>query len=716
MKVAVVYNRESTKVINLFGVPSREKYGLKSIKKIADALRKGRHQVITLEGDKDLVDKLEEFMPRVVKGERPGMVFNLSYGIQGRARYTHVPGILEMLGIPYVGSGPLAHSLSLDKVVAKVLFKQNGLPTPDFAVLQSPGFEMPDLEFPLIVKPKNESVSMGIRVVNNEDALREAADSIFEHFRQPVLVEQYIEGREINVGLLGNNPPEVFPPAEILFDEKGPRIYTLEDKKRTSGRTVRVRCPADLSPGQTAKAQETALRAFEALECFDCARIDMRMDGNGNFHLLEINSLPSLGEHGSYVEAARHMGMDFTALVNRLVDVAGARYFGTTEPSALTSKRKDSETDMYTYLVERRNHLEKRVQVWSTLSSRTEDPIGIRMAVAKLQSAMNALGMKETGEICNAPHVHAWETKSGMKDGTLLILHVDVPLNPVISAEPFRINPEWIYGEGVGVSRAPLISIIHALQALRHVRVLGKIPLGVLAYTDEGIDCRFSSDTIRHAASLSKRVLVLRPGNIGDGIVTQRRGQRKYKVVIEGRPARLGQVKKSPEVLRWVLDCLNRITDLSSRKERIALSPVDIKTEAFPLLLPHRITVIITMSYIDQKIADDAEANMRALMKRKGFSVVFTLASDRPPMKEKRTNAPLGRILMDLSKKWDIPLETESSLWPSVAGLVPYSVPVVCGVGPVAKDLYTSKEAVDRTSLLQRTILLSQFLYRTINE
>ena len=83
-----------------------------------NALKKGGHSVRAFEGDRDLIDKLQDFMPGVLKGERPGMAFNLSYGVQGQARYTHVPSILEMVGIPYVGSGPLAHSLALDKVVA----------------------------------------------------------------------------------------------------------------------------------------------------------------------------------------------------------------------------------------------------------------------------------------------------------------------------------------------------------------------------------------------------------------------------------------------------------------------------------------------------------------------------------------------------------------------------------------------------------------------
>ena len=121
-----------------------------------------------------LCDHLEEFMPRVVAGERPGLVFNLSYGIQGQARYTHVPSILEMVGVPYVGSGPLAHSIALDKVVTKMMLVQYRLPTPPFAVLEQPDDEMPALGYPVIVKPKHEAVSFGIRLCENQEQLREA--------------------------------------------------------------------------------------------------------------------------------------------------------------------------------------------------------------------------------------------------------------------------------------------------------------------------------------------------------------------------------------------------------------------------------------------------------------------------------------------------------------------------------------------------------------
>ncbi|MHC4356228.1 MAG: D-alanine--D-alanine ligase family protein, partial [Planctomycetota bacterium] len=179
MKVAIVFNRSSKSVINVFGIPNREIIGMKTIKRLSDALRAGGHQVIAFEGDKDLIENLGRFMPRVIQGERPGLVFNVSYGIQGQARYTHVPSILEMVGIPYVASGPLAHTLALDKVVTKMILRQHDLPTPEFAVLENPGFPPPALKYPAVVKPKNEAVSFGLKVVNDEEELREAAAVIF---------------------------------------------------------------------------------------------------------------------------------------------------------------------------------------------------------------------------------------------------------------------------------------------------------------------------------------------------------------------------------------------------------------------------------------------------------------------------------------------------------------------------------------------------------
>jgi len=709
MKVAVIYNRESQKVINLFGQPNREKYGLAAIRRITNSLKKGGHQVQAFEGDKDLIDNLEEFMPRTLVGERPGMAFNLSYGIQGQARYTHVPGILEMVGVPYVGSGPLAHSLALDKVVAKMLFVQNGVPTPAFAVLDTPDFDMPELEFPLIVKPKNESVSFGIKIVNNEQELREASDVIFREFDQPVLVEQFVEGREINIGLLGNGSTlETFQPAELVFGEDGPQIYTEEDKRRTSGREIGVECPAKLDAETAAKAQEIARKAFNVLGCYDCARVDIRMDQDGNLYVLEVNSLPSLGEHGSYVAAAEAMGLDFEALVNRLVEVASARYFGTPNPPELIKARKTPEEKVFGYLTERRDQLEKRVEQWVGISSHSNDVVGIRQAAKKVSDLMKEMGLQLADNFTDSPHVWTWETEKGLKNGTLVICHIDVPYNSAMGGEHFHRDPEWLYGEGIGASRAPLVQLEFALRALQRARKLKSIAMGVMVYADEGRDCDESAEFIAKATAEAKEVLVLRPGNLNDTVVTGRRGQRRYKAYFQGKPRKLGQVEKQPEVMLQAVSTLEDITQLSNRKERLAVSTVDIQTEAYPRLLPHRVTATLQASFPNARAADQLEKRVSERLQQS--KAELALLSDRPSMPVRKINTTLLKRLREQADQWDIPINTDTSLWPSVAGLVPPQVPVVCGLGPMAQGLYTGQEAVSRISLVQRTLLLAEYL------
>ena len=125
-----MYNKkkiEEQDVINVFGMMTKEHYSPKTVEKVAKSLEKGGHSVKVIEGGMTFIDEMKDFMPKVVAGERPGMVFNMAYGIQGRNRYTHVPAMLEMLGIPYVGSGPEAHAVVQDKVMTKIVLQKNNI-------------------------------------------------------------------------------------------------------------------------------------------------------------------------------------------------------------------------------------------------------------------------------------------------------------------------------------------------------------------------------------------------------------------------------------------------------------------------------------------------------------------------------------------------------------------------------------------------------------
>ena len=330
-----------------------------------------------------------------------------------------------------------------------------------------------------------------------------------------------------------------------------------------------------------------------------------------------------------------------------------------------------------------------------------------------MDSFLKQLGMVSVEEL-SAEHLAAtWQTKAGIDDGTLLIVHLDVPRPADATPEAYRRDPEWLYGEGVGVSRAPIVMLEFALQALRSQKFLRKIPLAVLYYTDEGRDAVYSRKVIHEAASRAKRVLVLRPGNEGERFIRQRRGQRKYKLVVEGRPRRPGHASKSPDTLLWFADRVAKIATLSSRSEKVAVAATDVRTSGFPMLLPHRLSVDLLLTYLDAKRADSVEEKVRAILGKNTLKWNLELVSDRPAMKDRVANQRLAKAILGAAEDWGIELRSDSSAWPSVGGLVTGQTGVVCGMGPVARDLYTPQEAVQRMSLIQRTLLLAEFLLRT---
>jgi D-alanine-D-alanine ligase len=436
----------------------------------------------------------------------------------------------------------------------------------------------------------------------------------------------------------------------------------------------------------------------------------MRLDKDQNLYLLEVNSLPSLGEHGSYPLGARQVGLDFEALVNRLVEVASARYFGTPKPIRFSRRQADAGQLVMSFLTQRRDQIERRLRNWTNLHSRTSDPFGIQQAIKKLSQTLCETGLAPVEEFTDNRSTWSWQTQAGLANGTLFIGYLDVPLSSDIPVQEFRRTPEWLYGEGIGLSRAPLVMLEFVLKSLKSLRLLDKLPIGVLYYTDEGSGNSQSAGLIRTAAEQAKRVFVLRPGNPQNKIVTQRRGWRRYQLIVEDTPVQLGKAKKRPDVLSWVCSKMQDISKLSSREKRIAVAVSDIRPTAFDMLLPHRVKVILTLSYGNKSIADASEKSIRKILASGEFNHQLEVLSDRPALENQTQNKRLAAELAEIAANWEIPFGQESALWPSAAGLVPASTAVVCGVGPVARDLYTPYEAVERISLLQRTLLIAEFL------
>jgi D-alanine-D-alanine ligase len=713
MKIAIIYNYESKAVINLFGVPNRERYGLQTVKAITSALKQGGHQVKSFEGDKNIIANLEDFMPAVVAGERPGLVFNLSYGIQGRARYTHIPGILEMIGVPYVGSSPDTHAIALDKVVTKMILRQAGLPTPNFDVLNDPDSPISrELRYPLIVKPRSEAVSYGLKIVNNEKELREGVKAIYDAFRQPTLVEEYVAGREINVGVLGNDPAEPLPPVELDFGGGEP-IFTFEDKTHASGREITKICPAPLDEEKTGEIQSLAVKAFQALGCLDCARVDFRMDEQGSLYILEVNSMASLGQGGSFVYAASKVGLDYVALANKLVDVATQRYFGTVIAETVEGGKPSAEHSVFSHLTRRRDVLERDIEELANLACRTDDAVRIGETVTLLEQRFSKLGLEPVAELTNQRSVWTWQTPVGLDSGTLLVLTLDSPVELGRFPVPFRREPEWLHGEAIATSRAGIACTLAAFSALRSVRKLRKRPIGVLAYSDEGRGMRYSAELLRRASKNVARVLVMRPGAREGKVIIQRRGFRKYSLSIEGDPIRIGSHKGGTDVLTWLLSKAPSIAALSRPKRGFNVSVQDVSTERYGALMPHRVRATVSMAYLDPRLAEAAHSELRKIITpgSRALRTRIDVLEDRFAFRRNADN-PMVAELESISEEWKLPFGTDSSLVPSAAGLVPDEIPVLCGLAPAGRDIFTPREAVHRGELLQRSLLLALLLGR----
>ncbi|KAA3448423.1 hypothetical protein C7I87_22185 [Mesorhizobium sp. SARCC-RB16n] len=331
MKVAVVTNSDVTGVINRFGQsypqPPQPWPQVSYYEHLVAAVQEDGHETLLCQGDKGLLTTLERFMPPDALGRPSGIVFNLAEGIQGKYRFTHVPAMLEMAGVPYTGSSPLGHALADDKVISKTLIRESGVPTPNFRVMSCGTESSGDLQFPVVVKPRNEDNSFGLQLVPEPAQLRQAVEAIAMQYAQDALVEEYIDGREITVSLLGNGELEVLPLVELDFGDHEPRLITWEAKYMHRGAPQKI-CPAEIGSKLSTVLRDISVAAFHACHCQDYARVDLRIDRSGQPFILEVNSMPGLGMDGPYVLAGAMAGHSFSSLVNRIVDVAHNRYFG----------------------------------------------------------------------------------------------------------------------------------------------------------------------------------------------------------------------------------------------------------------------------------------------------------------------------------------------------------------------------------------------------
>jgi D-alanine-D-alanine ligase len=237
----------------------------------------------------------------------------------------HACALLELLGIPYTGNGPLALGLCNSKALAKQVMIGNGIPTPRFRLYSSEPAGEPDIAYPLVVKPANEDGSAGITedsVVSDLAGLRRQVKWLRDGFRQEAIAEEFLDGREFNVGVLGNgtdtDPHRVLPPAELVYRNPQWRLCTYEskwDSTHPSYAEIAPACPADVSPETTARLSEITLACARIFRLSGYARVDFRMNANGEMFVLEVNPNPDISPDAGMARAARAAGLPYGELI-----------------------------------------------------------------------------------------------------------------------------------------------------------------------------------------------------------------------------------------------------------------------------------------------------------------------------------------------------------------------------------------------------------------
>jgi D-alanine-D-alanine ligase len=322
MRVGLTYDLRAEYLAAGFGEEETAEFDRPdTVEAIEHALASLGHQPVRIGHVRQLVDRLAQ-------GDRWDLVFNFSEGMYGIGREAQVPAVLDAYQIPYTFSDPLVMALSLHKGMTKQVVRAAGIPTPDFAVVHDAAqADRLDLPFPVFAKPVAEGTGKGINSTSkivDRDGLVAICRSLLERYRQPVLVERFLPGREMTVGIWGTGPEaEVLGTLEIVLNAAAePEVYSYVNKERCE-ELVEYRLVSAASDKEVRRAEEIALAAWRALGCRDAGRVDLRSDEHARPQFLEVNPLAGLHPaHSDLPMLCTALGIPYVTLIERIVNSA----------------------------------------------------------------------------------------------------------------------------------------------------------------------------------------------------------------------------------------------------------------------------------------------------------------------------------------------------------------------------------------------------------
>ncbi len=324
LRVGLTYNVKSELILKPTDPPdlNAELDHEDTVNHIEQAFREAGYEVARMGGARRLLEHMDR--PNV------DIVFNIAEGYEGRNRESQVPILLEMMKIPFVGADGLTLGLTLDKVLTKKVLIAEGIPTPRYAQVQDPdALWQVELAYPLIVKLRCEGSSKGLSeqsLVNGPEDLRRQVRWLIETYKgSSVFIEEFIEGQEFTVAVIGNDPPEAYPVCQIALDGKidlGRKFFTWA-YLRSGADYI---CPARIPDSLARRMQELSLRTYQAVDCRDFGRVDFRVDSHAQPYVLEINPLPSLSMEDVFNIIAKARGITHHQMITKILDAALMRH------------------------------------------------------------------------------------------------------------------------------------------------------------------------------------------------------------------------------------------------------------------------------------------------------------------------------------------------------------------------------------------------------
>ncbi|WP_255348579.1 M20/M25/M40 family metallo-hydrolase [Nitrosopumilus sp. SJ] len=458
------------------------------------------------------------------------------------------------------------------------------------------------------------------------------------------------------------------------------------------------------------------IQAFAALGLNDYSRVDFRMDKDGNLYILELNSMASLGIGGSLFYAAKTAGYTYESLINKILDVATIRYFGSshlaeTEPDLTQPLRIVARTYLRSHLQSQKETLRNFVN----LNTHVYNIDNVNKLGSMLSRRMKHLGFSEhLYRQLDVGDIRYFKNHDEEKNDVLIISHMDTHYGPNDLISYFE-DDDRIYGSGIAESKGGLTVMLGALHALRYSKRLKKIKCGVLLTTDDSLGGRFSKKLVQQYSRKSKYIIGLKSASKEGGIITTCYGRNDYQIRFTTPP------NSTSSDIHGIIPILGKkiaaIEKLSKDEKNYRLRTTSVVAQGTHGHTPNYATLTLVCSFKTPALGKTMDSKIRTIMQKKesgqkNLEVAINQIQTRPPVIEEASDKRFYEIVEELAKKHELKIKRHEQIMSSDISNVPSRLPALDGFGPIGHRYRSTQEYILHDSIVERSALLASVLYR----